>query len=75
MRITPRPDQFQFIGDIHAAWNGGAQNVVGVAATGFGKTVCLGYLVETHPGASCVIAHRQELVSQISLMLARYGVR
>ncbi len=75
MRITPRPDQYGFIGDVHAAWNGGAQNVVGVAPTGFGKTVCLGYMVDTHPGASCVIAHRQELVAQISLMLARYGVR
>lgn len=75
MRITPRPDQFQFIGDIYQAWNQGAQNVVGVAATGFGKTVCLSYIVEQNVGASCVIAHRQELVGQISLMLARYGVR
>lgn len=75
MKIQPRPDQFRFIGDIHQAWNQGARNVVGVAATGFGKTVCLAWVVEQHPGASCVIAHRQELVGQISLMLARYGVR
>jgi DNA repair protein RadD len=75
MRITPRADQFEYIGNIHGAWNGGAHNVVGVAATGFGKTVCMGYLTENHPGASCIIAHRQELVGQISLMLARYGIR
>jgi DNA repair protein RadD len=75
LKITPRPDQFQFIGDIYQAWNQGAQNVVGVAATGFGKTVCLSHMVEQHPGASAIIAHRQELVGQISLMLARYGVR
>jgi DNA repair protein RadD len=75
MRITPRADQFQFIGDIYQAWNQGAQNVVGVAPTGFGKTVCLSQIVEGHPGASCLIAHRQELVGQISLMLGRYGVR
>ena len=75
MRITPRADQFQFIGDIYSAWNNGAANVVGVAPTGFGKTVCLGYLTEQHVGASCIIAHRQELVGQISLMLGRYGVR
>lgn len=75
MKITPRADQFKFIGDIHQAWNQGAQNVVGVAATGFGKTVCLAWVVEQHPGASCAIAHRQELVGQISMMLARYGVR
>ncbi len=75
MKITPRPDQFQFIGDIYNAWNQGAQNVVGVAATGFGKTVAEGYLLEQHNGASAIIAHRQELVAQISLMLARYGIR
>lgn len=75
MRITPRTDQFQFIGDVYQAWNQGAQNVVGVAATGFGKTVCLSYIAEQHQGASCIMAHRQELVGQISLMLARYGVR
>lgn len=75
MKYTPRPDQFQFIGEIHEAWNQGAQNVLGRADTGFGKTVCLGYIVEQHPGASCVIAHRQELVGQLSMTLAKYGVR
>lgn len=75
MKITPRPDQWQFIGDVYQAWNQGAQNVCGVAATGFGKTVCLAQIVEQHDGGSCIIAHRQELVGQISLMLGRYGVR
>lgn len=75
MKITPRPDQWQFISGIYDAWNRGARNVVGVASTGFGKTVCLSQIVEQHDGASCIIAHRQELVGQISLMLARYGLR
>jgi DNA repair protein RadD len=75
MKYTLRADQATFIGDIRNAWNQGARVVVGVASTGFGKTVCLGQLVDEHPGASCVIAHRQELVGQISLTLARYGVR
>jgi DNA repair protein RadD len=75
LRVTPRPDQWQFISDIRAAWNGGARDVIGVAATGFGKTVCLSQIIEQHDGASCVIAHRQELVGQISGMLARYGIR
>lgn len=75
MKITPRPDQYKFIGDIYQTWNQGARNVVGVAPTGFGKTVALAAIIEQHQGASCIIAHRQELVSQISLMLARYGVR
>lgn len=75
MKITPRPDQWQLIADVYGAWNAGAQNVVARADTGFGKTVCLGQIVENHDGASCVIAHRQELVGQISLMLGRYGIR
>jgi superfamily II DNA or RNA helicase len=75
MKYTLRHDQTEFVGKIYEAWNGGAQNVVGVASTGFGKTVCLGFLVEQHPGASCVIAHRQELVGQISMTLAAYGIR
>lgn len=75
MKYALRADQSDFVGKIYAAWNGGAQNVVGVASTGFGKTVCLGHLVEQHPGASCVIAHRQELVGQISMTLAGYGIR
>lgn len=75
MRVTPRADQWQFIADITQAWNQGAQHVVGVAATGFGKTVCLSQITEQNGGGACLIAHRQELVGQISLMLARYGVR
>lgn len=75
MKYALRPDQAEFIGNIHSAWNNGARDVVGVASTGFGKTVCLGHLIEQHPGASCVMAHRQELVSQISMTLAGYGVR
>ena len=75
MKIQPRPDQWKFIGEIYDAWNQGAQYVVGVASTGFGKTVCLSQITEHNQGAACLIAHRQELVSQISLMLAKYGVR
>ena len=75
MKITPRRDQWDFMGRIHQQWNQGARAVVGVASTGFGKTVCIGQLTHDHPGASCIIAHRQELVSQISGTLARYGVR
>ena len=75
MKYALRADQSEFVGKIYGAWNAGAQNVVGVASTGFGKTVCLGFLVEQHAGASCVIAHRQELVGQISMTLAGYGIR
>jgi superfamily II DNA or RNA helicase len=46
-----------------------------VAATGSGKTVVLSKLLYDEPGASIAIAHRQELVSQIAVALARNGVR
>lgn len=75
MTITPRSDQFQFIGKIRQAWADGAQNVLARADTGFGKTVCLAHIHNEHPGASSIIAHRQELVGQLSITLARYGLR
>lgn len=70
-----RPFQEKLDSDIHAAWDAGAVNVMPVAATGAGKTVVLSKLLYDEPGASIAIAHRQELVSQISIALARNGVR
>jgi superfamily II DNA or RNA helicase len=46
-----------------------------VSATGSGKTVVISKMMFDEPGASIAIAHRQELVSQISIALARNGVR
>lgn len=43
--------------------------------TGGGKSAIIAHLHEAHAGASAVIAHRQELVFQLSIMLGRYGVR
>jgi len=60
--------------DILAAWQGGYQNVLAVLPCGAGKTVLLAYMISRHKGASCVIAHRQELVLQISIALASAGV-
>lgn len=73
--INLRYYQHDLINEIHKAWASGAKGVMAVLATGGGKTVVFGRIVASHKGASCSIAHRQELVSQISLALARYGVR
>lgn len=69
-----RPFQEDGRNEIDAAflW---AQNVLAVYPTGSGKTVLFSNMLERHIGASCAIAHRSELVSQMSLALARYGVR
>ena len=56
------------------SWEAGKNNVLAVMPTGAGKTVMLASIINDNVGASCCIAHRQELVSQISMALAREGV-
>lgn len=71
-----RPFQAKLDYDIEAAWaTPGVKNVMPVAATGSGKTVILAKKLNDETGSSAAIAHRQELVSQISVALARNGVR
>jgi len=59
--------------DIFTAWKY-SQNVLAVAPTGSGKTVLFCDIIQTANVPTCVIAHRQELVGQMSLQLAKYGV-
>lgn len=73
--VQLRPFQTKLKADIYDAWHRGSINVMPVAATGSGKTVLLSDIMLEEPGASVAIAHRQELVSQISIALARNGVR
>lgn len=51
------------------------KNVLSVIPTGGGKTAIFSNIIQEHQGASVLIAHRQELVSQISLALAGFEVR
>jgi len=75
MTVQLRPYQTTLDGHVAAAWNAGHRNVVMVLATGGGKTRVLAAIIERHTGASCVIAHRSEIVSQLSMALAECGVR
>lgn len=70
-----RPYQKELLAEIFAQWNAGARNVLAVAPTGAGKTILFSEAIRLHTGASCAIAHRQELVGQISLALAKDGVK
>jgi superfamily II DNA or RNA helicase len=65
--------QIKLIKDIQKAWLT-HRNVLAVLPTGAGKTVCFSNILKKHKGYCVAIAHRQELVTQISLALANDGV-
>lgn len=75
MTVALRPYQTSLDGSVSAAWQAGAKVVVMRLDTGGGKTAIFSTTILRHPGASCLIAHRKEIVAQISLALARNGVR
>lgn len=70
-----RPYQIKAKNDTYAAWQAGHRNVLMVQPTGGGKTRTFSEIISEFDGPSVAIAHRQELVSQISLALGGYGVR
>lgn len=75
-RPALRPYQQELKHAIYNHWNDHPQsNVLAVLATGAGKTVLFSSIMADNGGATCAVAHRQELVSQISLALARNKVR
>lgn len=76
--IVLRPDQQRLKSDINNEWSRGAQHVLGVLSTGGGKSIIASDLVldAFHMNKQqAVIAHRNELVSQMSLHIARRGVQ
>ena len=72
---TLRPFQQDVKSRILTAWSSGSRNVLAVLPTGGGKTVIFSSIMADYQGASVAIAHRQEIVTQISVALARNGVR
>lgn len=59
---------------VYASWNAGNRNVIAVLPTGGGKTAIMAAIFAECRIPSVAIAHRQELVGQISQALARAGV-
>ena len=59
---------------LYGSWRDGNRNVVLVSPTGSGKTVVMGSIAKDQTVPGCVIAHRTELVGQISLAMARFGI-
>lgn len=72
-KLWPQQEKVKF--DYYDAMRAGSRGTVLQLATGGGKTVILASIITEHAGDSCVIAHRGELVVQISTALAREGVR
>lgn len=75
--IVLRPDQQNLKNEIYAGWASGARNVLGVLPTGGGKSIITSDIVLDNSRQNLqqvVIAHRTELVSQMSLHVARRGI-
>ena len=73
-----RPDQQQLKHGIYGGWNAGLRNMLGVLPTGGGKSVVVSDIVDDKNklGAQqCVIAHRNELIGQMSLHIAVHGIK
>lgn len=60
--------------EIYQAWNSGHKNVLAVAPTGSGKTALKAAIIAECRLPTFAIAHRQELVGQISNAVAESGV-
>lgn len=73
--IALRDYQTELKAGVYGVWQSGARNALAVLPTGGGKTVVLSDIVAEYRAPSCVMAHRQELVSQLSLALGRMRVR
>ncbi|WPJ51025.1 hypothetical protein RCIP0030_00060 [Klebsiella phage RCIP0030] len=70
-----RPYQSSLVTGINNYWSTHPRGkVLAVLATGGGKTVVFSSIIAAEQGATCAIAHRQELVSQMSLTLAKNGI-
>lgn len=77
MTITLRPYQQTLADEVRQAYRQGFKCPLVVLSTGGGKTVLFSYI--THGAASkdnavMLVAHRKELISQISQSLARFSV-
>lgn len=66
--------QQDLVNRVYDAWET-VRAVLMVLATGGGKTFIFSWILHDHKGASAVVVHRKEILSQISCSLAKLGVR
>ena len=69
-----RDYQHQLTEEVEFAWKTGHRNVLMTSPTGSGKTHTKSNIVKRFDDWTMCVAHRQELVVQISESLAKYGI-
>ena len=77
MPITLRDYQQDVVNKVYNSWNAGNRNVCLVMGTGLGKSVCMSSIAldfYNRNQHTAVVAHRNELVSQMSCHLANAGI-
>ena len=74
VKMKLRPYQSEMITTINRAWSTGYRNLCLVLPMGSGKTVIVSRIVRDAQVPTVAIAHRQELVEQISLACCSWGV-
>lgn len=75
--ITPRPYQQKVIDDLKESYRSGKKHPLIVMPTGAGKACVLGFVAENaaaKQNETLIIAHRQELIFQLSLTLCNFGL-
>lgn len=75
--ITLRPDQAALKSGVYKGWSEKKRNMLAVLSTGGGKSVIMSDIIlDRHQAGAwqCVMAHRNELVSQMSMHVARRGI-
>lgn len=75
--IVLRQDQLALKADTYSGWNNGARNMLAVLPTGGGKSVVVADIVYERNAVGeqqIVVAHRNELVGQMSLHIGRRGI-
>ena len=77
-QIILRPDQLQLKSDVYNGWNAGSKNMLAVLPTGGGKSIIVSDIaldIDRMRAKQAIIAHRNELVSQMSHHIARREIQ
>lgn len=76
MSVILRGYQQQIVNGVYQAWGEGNRVVMPVCATGSGKTRMMAHVAHNYKGGyGAAIAHRNQLVAQVSMALADEGVQ